>query len=30
MASGLVLFVITFAVNFAARAIVARSERSGR
>ena len=30
VASGLVLFVITFAVNFAARAIVARSERSGR
>lgn len=27
VASGLVLFVITFAVNFAARAIVARSER---
>jgi phosphate transport system permease protein len=27
IASGLVLFVITFAVNFAARAIVARSER---
>ena len=30
VASGLVLFVITFAVNFAARAIVARTERSGR
>jgi phosphate transport system permease protein len=30
VASGLVLFVITFAVNFAARAIVARSERSLR
>ena len=28
IASGLVLFVITFAVNFAARAIVARTERS--
>ena len=27
IATGLVLFVITFAVNFAARAIVARSER---
>ena len=27
IASGLVLFVITFAVNFAARAIVARSEK---
>jgi phosphate transport system permease protein len=27
IASGLVLFVITFAVNFAARAVVARSER---
>ena len=27
IASGLVLFVVTFAVNFAARAIVARSER---
>jgi phosphate transport system permease protein len=27
IASGLVLFVITFAVNFAARAIVARTER---
>ena len=27
IASGLVLFVLTFAVNFAARAIVARSER---
>jgi phosphate transport system permease protein len=30
VASGLVLFVITFAVNFAARAIVARSERGLR
>jgi phosphate transport system permease protein len=30
IASGLVLFVITFAVNFAARAIVARSERGTR
>ena len=30
VASGLVLFVITFVVNFAARSIVARSERSGR
>jgi phosphate transport system permease protein len=30
VASGLVLFVITFAVNFAARWIVARSERSWR
>jgi phosphate transport system permease protein len=29
IASGLVLFVITFAVNFAARAIVGRS-RAGR
>jgi phosphate transport system permease protein len=28
--SGLVLFVITFAVNFAARAIVARSSREAR
>ena len=27
IASGLVLFIITFAVNFAARAIVARSQR---
>jgi phosphate transport system permease protein len=27
IASGLVLFVITFLVNFAARAIVARSEK---
>jgi len=27
IASGLVLFVITFAVNFAARAIVARSQK---
>jgi phosphate transport system permease protein len=27
IATGLVLFVFTFAVNFAARAIVARSER---
>jgi phosphate transport system permease protein len=27
IASGLVLFVITFVVNFTARAIVARSER---
>jgi phosphate transport system permease protein len=30
IASGLVLFVITFVVNFAARAIVARSERNFR
>ena len=30
IASGLVLFVITFAVNFAARAIVARSQREAR
>ena len=30
IASGLVLFVITFAVNFGARSIVARSERRGR
>jgi phosphate transport system permease protein len=30
VATGLVLFVITFVVNFAARAIVAKSERSGR
>lgn len=30
IASGLVLFVITFIVNFAARAIVARAERSSR
>jgi phosphate transport system permease protein len=30
VASGLVLFVITFAVNFAARAVVARSERDLR
>jgi phosphate transport system permease protein len=30
VASGLVLFVITFVVNFAARSIVSRSERSGR
>ncbi len=28
IASGLVLFVVTFAVNFAARAVVARSERA--
>ena len=30
VASGLVLFVITFVVNFGARSIVSRSERSGR
>jgi phosphate transport system permease protein len=30
IASGLVLFVITFAVNFAARAIVARSQREAK
>jgi len=30
IASGLVLFIITFAVNFAARAIVARYERSAK
>jgi len=30
IATGLVLFVITFAVNFAARAIVARSEKAQR
>jgi phosphate transport system permease protein len=30
IASGLVLFVITFAVNFIARAIVARSEKASR
>ena len=30
IASGLVLFVITFAVNFAARAIVSRSEKGSR
>ena len=29
IASGLVLFVITFGVNFAARAVVARSQQSG-
>ena len=28
VASGLVLFVITFAVNFTARSIVAKSERT--
>jgi ABC-type phosphate transport system permease subunit len=28
VASGLVLFVITFAVNFTARAIVARGQRT--
>jgi phosphate transport system permease protein len=30
VASGLVLFVITFVVNFAARSIVTSSERSAR
>ena len=30
IASGLVLFVVTFVVNFAARAIVARSEKGLR
>jgi phosphate transport system permease protein len=30
IASGLVLFIITFAVNFAARAIVARSQREAK
>jgi phosphate transport system permease protein len=30
IATGLVLFVVTFAVNFTARAIVARTEKGNR